>query len=306
VIDPAGEAGRWQLLLVLLVGLAAVSHAAVLIRLADAHPIVIAAFRLGVASLVVVPLAVWRCRREWRALSARGLGFALGAGVMLALHFACWIASLAFTSIANSVVLVSLTPVWIALATVVLLGGRLALLTLASVMLSVLGSVLIGVYSAGGDGHGLLGDGLALAGGVFMAAYLMLGQRVRRELSLLAYIALCYGTAAVLLGVAVVVLELPVTGLGTGTYLAMIALGLVSQVIGHSVYNWVLKRFSPNFVSVCLLGEPVLSGLLGLVYFREAIGVPTLAGGSLILLGIYLGIQAEMPRPAASGTVASG
>jgi len=296
VTTPSGVegSGRWQVLLALLLGLAAVSHAAVLIRLAEAHPVVIAAFRLATASLVVVPLAMLRCRQEWSTLSRQGFCLALGAGALLALHFASWIASLAYTSIANSVVLVSLTPVWIALATVVFLGRRVALLTLGSVALSVLGSAIIGIYSAEDDARGLLGDGLALAGGIFMAGYLMLGQQVRRELSLLAYIALCYGTAAVLLGLAVVMLNLPVMGLGAGTYLAMLALGLVSQVIGHSVYNWVLKRFSPNFVSVCLLGEPVLSGLLGLLYFREAIANPTLIGGGIVLLGIYLGIQAEV------------
>lgn len=283
-----------SVLLALAVGLAAVSHAAVLIRLAEAHPIVIAAVRLAAASLVVVPLALGYHGGEWRRLSPRARWCALGAGAMLALHFASWIASLGFTSIANSVVLVSLTPLWIALATVFILRRSLGTMTLVSVALSIVGSVIIGLHSASGGGQGLLGDALALLGGICMAGYLLLGEQVRRETSLLTYIALCYGTAAVLLVLTVLALQLPVMGLGGRTYAAMIALGLVSQVIGHSVYNWALKQFSPNFVSVCLLGEPVLSGLLGLIYFREAIGNATLVGGGLILLGIYLGIHGEI------------
>lgn len=291
-----GRLERWRVGLALLIGLAAISHAAVLIRLADAHPIVIAAFRLAVAALVIVPLAMFRCRSEWRALSLKGLLYALGAGTFLALHFACWIASLSFTSIASSVVLASLTPVWIVLATVVVFRRRLTFLSLSSVLLSVIGSVIIGIYSVGSAGQSLLGDALALAGGVFMAGYLILGQQVRQELSLLAYISLCYAFAAILLALAVVAMGLPVVGFDARTYLAMIALGLLAQVIGHSTYNWALKHFSPGFVSVCLLGEPILGGLLGLIYLQEGISGPTLIGGTFILAGIYLGIQAEVEK----------
>lgn len=280
---------------VLVVALAAVSHGSIFVRLADAHPFVISAFRVGTAALVVVPLAIGLRWREFAALDRRTVFYSLGAGSFLALHFVTWIASLAHTSIANSTVLVTLNPVWIALVTALVTRRRPGGLVAASVALSVAGCAVIAWGSAGHGAGSLEGDGLAVLGGICAAGYLMMGRLARRQgVSLLTYIALCYGGAAVLLWALVLVLELPITGLSPVTYGAMIGMGLVSQVIGHSGYNWALKLFNPGFIAVCLLGEPIVASALGLVYFGEAIPLATLAGAPIIMTGIYLGARAEL------------
>jgi drug/metabolite transporter (DMT)-like permease len=280
---------------VLLVALAAVSHGSIFVRLADAHPFVISAFRVGTAALIVVPAALALRWREFAALDRKALFYSLGAGAFLALHFVTWIASLAHTSIANSTVLVTLNPVWIALTTALVTRRRPGGLVAASVALSVAGCAVIAWGSAGHGAGSLEGDGLAVLGGMCAAGYLMMGRLARRQgVSLLTYVALCYGGAAALLWALVLVLGLPIAGLTPVTYGAMIGMGLVSQVIGHSGYNWALKLFNPGFIAVCLLGEPIVASALGLVYFGEAIPLATLAGAPIIMTGIYLGARAEL------------
>ena len=283
--------------IVLAVGLIGTSHGAIFARMADAHPIVTSAMRVGLAALVVIPFALWRDYRVFATLKRRPLMLAVGAGVFLAAHFATWIASLDLTSIANSVVLVTLNPIWIAFYTMMvtrrLPPGAVAI----SIMLAVGGSVIIGYGSAGMGGGQLTGDILAVIGGICMSGYLLLGQAARRDLPLLPYVAICYGVAAIILWLAVFAMDLPVMGLSLFTYQAFIGMALFSQVLGHSSYNWALKIFHPGFVAVFVLGEPILSSAFGFVYFGETIGPWTLGGGVLTLAGIAMGAWAELkPR----------
>ena len=234
---------------VLVLALGAVSHGSIFVRIAgEAHPFVISAFRVGTAALIVVPAAIVLRRNELLALGGRTLAYSLGAGFFLAFHFVTWIASLNHTSIANSTVLVTLNPVWIAIATTVATRRRPSGTVVLSIALAVSGCAII-AWGSSADGSGsLLGDGLALLGGLGAAGYLMMGRLARRNgVSLLTYVALCYGASAILLWALVLALGLPIAGLSTTAYQAMIAMGLVSQVIGHSGYNWALKLFNPGF-----------------------------------------------------------
>lgn len=283
------------------IGLIAVSHAVVFIRLAEpADPILIAAVRMGVAALVVLPISLRLSLPEWRGADKAELALAALAGLLLAAHFAVWIASLSLTSIVNSTALVTLNPVWIALYGLFLGRMRPTRLAWASIALAVGGAMLMGWGSARhdagvpGDGAGrLTGDFLALLGGMLMAAYLVIGQRVRARLTLFAYVGICYPAAALALWLAVPAMGAWSDALPAGAWLAMLALGLVSQIIGHTAYNWTLKALSPGFIALCLLGEPVLGALFGMIYFAEYPGPWTWAGGVAILGGVALGLRAE-------------
>lgn len=290
---------RFLTLAVLAAGLGAVAHGAIFARLADADPILISAVRMGVAATVLLPLGL---ATGWAAVRAGGaivFGRALVGGLFLALHFATWIASLDHTTIVNSVILVSLSPIWLSLYAVLVRREPIGRAMLLSVALSLAGSVVVAWFGSGAGGSSsLYGDGLALAGGLCFAGYVLTGQRAmvtgeRHRLPLLAYLGLCYAAAALILWTAVLALGLPVTGLTQVTWLAMIGAGLVSQVIGHSSYNWALQRFSPRFVAVCLLAEPALTTLLGFAYFGEAVHPLVLAGGAIILAAIYIGVRGE-------------
>jgi drug/metabolite transporter (DMT)-like permease len=292
-------------LAILTAGLAAVAHGAIFARLADADPTVISAMRTGVAALIVLPIGLVTGWAAIRAGGATVLARAVLGGGFLALHFATWIASLDHTTIVNSAILVTLSPVWLALYAVFVGREPVRAPTIASVALSLAGSLVIALAGSGAPGAGssLLGDGLALVGGLCFAGYVLTGQRAMvtgasHRLPLLAYLGLCYASAALFLWVAVLALGLPLAGLTEVTWAAMIGAGLVSQVVGHSSYNWALKRFSPRFVAVCLLAEPVVTTMLGYAYFGERVHLLVLAGGAVILAAIWIGARGERPRPA--------
>ncbi|MBI5878820.1 MAG: DMT family transporter [Chloroflexi bacterium] len=274
--------------LVLLGGIIATAFAAVFIRLADAPALVIAAFRLGLASLVLLPVAAARDGAQMRRLSRSALGWALLSGLMLAVHFGTWITSLQYTSVASSVVIVTSSPVWVALASVALLRERLKRITVAGIALAVAGGALIG----GGDltlgGNALYGDLLALVGAWSVAGYFLLGRRLRHELTLVPYIATVYSVAALALLAAVLAGNLPLTGYSAQTYLMFVLLAAVPQLLGHSAYNFALRHLSATLVSVATLGEPIGSTLLAALILGEQPPAVVLIGGLVVLGGIAL------------------
>ena len=275
---------------VLIAAMLAVAHAAIFVRLADVDPLVIAAYRMLIAALALLPFALMLARDQIRALTIREWRLIAVASVFLALHFAAWIEGVARTSIANAVVLVTLTPVWLALWSVLALrkspGWRIWLavaLAIGGGAVMAWGSVQIGMAT-------LIGDGLALAGGILFAAFFLVTDKARRSVGLVAFITLVYAGAAVLLWIPVLALDLPVAGFSRETYFALVAIGLISQVVGHSGFNWAVRTISPMFLALLFLAEPILSTALGWIYFREGFGLATVLGGVLILGAIYLGM----------------
>ncbi|MFW6103413.1 MAG: EamA family transporter, partial [Chloroflexota bacterium] len=171
----------------LFVGIGAISCAAVLVRLADAPFLVVAAYRLVVASSILAPVSLYLSRHELLSLLTKAPGLVLASGAFLALHFALWIASLSYTTVASSVVLVTANPLFVALASYLLFGERLRPWTFAGIGISVVGTALI-ARAAWSTGTGaLLGNGLALAAALAMAAYLLIGRRLRPTTGLLPY-----------------------------------------------------------------------------------------------------------------------
>lgn len=279
--------------LALVSGVLAVSTGAIFARLADAPALVIAAYRVGLASLILTPVAWWWARDELLGLQKEDYILAALAGLALALHFGSWISSLDHTSVANSVVLVNTNPLWVAVLTPSINKERLSRLTKVSIVVSVMGGAVIGAGDFVIGKRALWGDFLALLGSIFAALYLLLGRNLRRRLSLLVYIVLCYGSAALILWIVVLVLRLPVTGFDSGTYKAFVGMALISQIIGHSSYNWALKWFSTSLIAVSLLGEPVGATILAYVIFDEGLTWSKLTGGVFILFGIYLAGKGE-------------
>ncbi len=283
----------------LAIGLAAVSHAIIFARLADAHPLVVAAGRTAIAAAVLLPLALHLRPAEWRWAALRRASLAVVAGLFLAVHFGSWIASVSLTSIPHSAVLVCLTPVWIALWRMAATRRRPASGVVFALALTLAGSAMIAL-DAGGTGQppSLTGDLLALLGGMAMAGYLLIGQRAQADRSLLGYVALCYAVAGGALLAVCGAFAIPMVGLPAATYGWILALGLISQLIGHSVFNWGLRRFTPGFIALFLLGEPVLSAVLAIVYFAEAPGPGAALGAVVVVTGLALGIVAERRQTA--------
>ena len=189
--------------------------------------------------------------------------------------------------------LVNTIPLWVGLFTPLISKDRIRGSTIISIIVSVIGAAIIGFGDFATTGKALWGDMLAVFGAVCAAIYLLFGRNLRRKLSLLTYVAICYGSAAIILWLVVLFLDLPITGYSTQTVAAFWAMALVSQLIGHSCYNWFLKWFSTGLVAVSLLGEPIGSTLLAYLIFGEGLTWMKLIGGLFILSAIYIAASGE-------------
>jgi len=277
----------------LAIGVVSTSCAAILIRLADAPPLVIGAYRLGLASLLLTPLALSLGRRELQRLSRRDLGLAIVSGLFLGLHFAAWITSLELTTVASSVVLVATNPLFVGLASHFLLSEKVDRAMWLGIVVSVIGAAIIGYGDFDVAGKALWGDLLALLGALAGSSYLLMGRRLRARLSLLTYVFPTYWTAAIVLSLGAWIAGDSLAGFSGRTYLMFLLLALVPQIVGHSMLNWALKHLSPTLVSVSILAEPISSTILAYFVLAEAPTPIKMAGGVLVLAGIYVALRGE-------------
>lgn len=294
----------------LVLGILASSTAAILIRFAqsDAPSISIAALRLSFATLMLAPF-VFRSRiHEIRQLARNQLVLIISAGVLLAVHFASWISSLAYTSVASSVVIVATSPIWVAIAAVFLLKEKINRNLVIGLVAGLGGSVLIGLlpdfkingfninFSNSSDvvsTNTVLGNFLAWIGALCSAGYLVIGRKARASISLLSYIFIVYGVAAAVLLVMTFLLGLPLLNLKPSVYLWCFLLALIPQLIGHSSFNWALKFVPVSLVSLFLLVEPIVSTILAILFLNESPKLMELLGGVLILVGVYVATRSN-------------
>ena len=297
---------RSTLTIILLGGILAVSTASIFIKFAQhagAPSIVIAAFRLSLATLGLAPVALTGYRSELRRLTRREWLLALLSGSFLALHFAFWITSLQYTSVASSVVLVTTTPLWVGLLAPLVLHERVGLATYAGLVLALAGGTVVALSDACAWQVGtltcptiatflsrtaFLGDFLALAGAWMAAGYMLVGRRLRAKINLIPYIFVVYGMAAVILIAIMLGMGESPLGLSPITYLWLVLLALIPQLLGHSIFNWALKYIPVSLVSVTLLGEPVGSTVLAFFILQEQPAWLKIIGAILILAGIWL------------------
>ncbi len=282
---------RLRLPIILGAGIVAVSLASILIKFALAEqipPLVIAASRLGIASLIMTPLAWARARDEIRSLTLGEALLALASGVFLALHFAFWISSFDYTSVMSSVVLVATNPLFVALASVILLRESLARSTWIGILVAVAGGFLVGAADLGANGASVAGDLLALAGSIAVSGYVLIGRRLRSKLSLLGYVGVVYSTAALILLTLAIASGASLAGYSPTGYLLLILIALVPQVVGHTAFNYALRYISAALVAVILLSEPVGATLLAVPLLKEIPSPLKLLGGALVLAGILI------------------
>lgn len=307
---PMNTPSRSRIALALLVAILAVSTASIFIRLAqrEAPSLVIAATRLTLATLMLLPIAFLRHQDELRHLVRAGhLPLAFFSGAFLAIHFATWITSLEYTTVASSVVFVSTGPLWVALLSPLFLREPLKRQVGIGLVLATTGGIIIALGDAcewqnglhcpslgiALQGRALWGNFLALVGAWAVSGYLMIGRKLRARVSLVPYISVVYGIAAILLILVALWRGLSFGGYSLSTYFWMLLLALVPQLIGHSTYNWALRYLSATLVAITTLGEPIGSALLAYLILGEMPTPFTTIGGALILAGIYLASQSS-------------
>ena len=291
------------------IGVVFTSLSSILIRLSDAPPLAVASWRMVFTTILLAPLYLHERLRAPQATAAAGpaaggsaagpaaaasgtlrtaVALSAASGAFLALHFALWITSLSYTSVASSTVLVTTHPIIVAIAGFFLLGERVPLRKAVFLVTALAGSVVL-VWGGLFEGESqVLGNLLAWLGAVAVSGYMLLGRVVRRRLSVNAYTMICYPVAALLLGIASALFRVPLSPYPIREFAIFIALALFCTLLGHSLFNWALEYVQTTVVSTSILGEPVIASLLALLLFGETPTITTLLGGAVILGSIYL------------------
>ena len=287
------------------VAILAVSTASIFIRFAQTEgtpSLVIAALRLAFAALLLAPIALTKHIDEIKRFTQTEILLGAFSGIFLAVHFATWISSLEFTSVASSAVFVSTGPLWVALLAPLLLKEHLTQTAVIGLFLSLAGGTIIGLSDACVwdrglscsalqdvlQGRAMWGNFLALIGAFAVSGYLIIGRKLRTRISLIPYIFLVYGMAALTLITIMLASGNTPFGYSPKIYLLIFLLAAIPQLIGHSTFNWLLKHLPATFVAVTTLAEPVGSSILAFFILRETPARFVLAGGCLLLIGIYL------------------
>lgn len=279
-MSPAGAASSY---LLLLFAVLCVSFGSILARLAQAPALAISFHRVFLASLLLLPFALGPLRRSWPSLTRRRRWTLLASGVALALHFATWIASLGYTSVAVSVLLVNTSPLFTVALSRAFLGETAPTLVLWAIGIAMGGA---GIIAAGDWVEGpksLAGVALALAGSVTFSIYQIIGRGLRSALPLNAYVLGVWATAAAVLGVLALPLRVPLVAYSPGTFAVFLALAVVPTLLGHGLVNRSLRFVPAPTVGLFLLGEPLGASVLACFFFGEVPGAWTLAGGLVVL-----------------------
>ena len=274
--------------LAVLVGVFAVSFSALFVRLTTAPALIIATYRLLFTFLILSPYALFRYRTELFTISWRQRGLAAGSGVCLALHLVTWFISLRYTSVASSVVLVTTQPVFVVIGSWLFFREKVSRLAMMGGALALCGSFIIGAADFQIGREAFLGDMLALSAAMFVSGYLLIGRRMRGGVALPVYTFYTYGSSALVLIITSLATQTPFAPYPARDWLIFLALAVVCTVIGHTIFNWVLKHVQASVVSVSILGEPLGAIVWASVFLRE---YPTLRqgiGACFIFGGLFI------------------
>ncbi|HEC11523.1 MAG TPA: DMT family transporter [Acidimicrobiales bacterium] len=275
----------------LTIAVGAISTAAILVRLADAPAMSVAFWRSAGGALLLAPSA-WHHVRKGRGLDRRDARLVMISGLLLGLHFALWLGSLSFTTVASSVTLVTSAPVFVAIGAAVVLGERITRRAWLGILVTSIGAIVIGFGDAGGSApasNALLGDAMALAGAAAVAGYLVIGRGMRRRsVPTAVYASGTYGVAALALLVSVAVVGRPLWGYELGTWAALGGLVLGPQMLGHTMLNEMLERVSATTIAAVVLFEPVGSTLLAWLILGELPVTVFWIGAPMVLTGLVV------------------
>ncbi len=276
--------------IVLVIGVVAVSTAPIFIRLAqrEVPSLAIATWRMTLASFFLLPFVFRRGQIKVKKLKRVKWGFMVISGLFLAIHFATMIVGLSLTSVAILAVLVTTHPLFVALFSYLYLNEAMSRSKIVGIAIAFMGIIVIATGEIGQGTHNLMGDLLALVSAVTMAGYLLIGRQMRKQLPLSTYIFLVYAIAAFSLLITIYILEIPLIGYSTQTWIWILLLSLIPQVIGHSLLNWALRYVTATIVSLQVLAAPVIASFLAWIVLSETPTLITIFGAFFVLYGIFI------------------
>ena len=276
-------------MIMIAIGVLGISVSAIFVRYSQAPSAVTAALRLLWTVLLMSPVTLGKreVRQQFLQADAKSVILSIVSGIFLAIHFALWFESLRHTSVASSTSIVCTEVIWVSLGYCLFMKGKLSMKAVAAIGVAVVGSVMIAWSDSGaGEGH-LYGDALSLMSAVAVAVYMLIGRKVQTRISTTVYTYMVYVSCAAALLVLCLVQGYNLFAYGWGSILVGLGLALCSTIMGHSIFSWCLKYFSPSFVSASKLCEPVVAAILAVFLFREVPKPLQIAGGVLILGSVY-------------------
>ena len=279
----------WKKFIILIVGMASVGIASILIKLCEAPPVVISTYSMSVSALMFLPLFILQKNKQ---MDTKIVNF-LPLGILIAIHFILWITSLEFTTVLSSTVLVTTNPIFVPIISWLLFKEKTKRSVIFAIILSFVGSVFIAMAS-GSQGPGQnFGNLLALLGAIAVSFYLVLGKKVREKSDLITFTFLVNAFASILLITISILTGQKLFNYSKTTYLYFFLIALFPQVIGHTIFNWALRFFSPSFVALSILGEPVFATIFAFIILKEVPVTSELIGSIFILTGIYVAARTE-------------
>ncbi|WLD94803.1 DMT family transporter [Alkalihalobacillus sp. AL-G] len=285
------------------IGVLSVSTSAILVKLSTAPAPVIASYRLLFTTLMMLPFILLSFRGSFRLIQRRDVLFCFLSGVFLAIHFILWFESLNYTSVASSVVLVALQPIFAFAGTYLIFKERLHWKGLLGGALAIGGSLIISWGDFQISGMALFGDFLALLGAAAVTVYYLFGQEVRKRIHLMPYTFLVYGMATVTLFIYDLSLGYSLGPYPAEDWIYFLLLALFPTLLGHTIFNWALKYVSTSVISMSILGEPIGASILAYFILNETLRIEQLIGGFIILSGIYLFIRKRREKAIVTGEV---
>jgi drug/metabolite transporter (DMT)-like permease len=279
--------------LIVIIGVIFVSFSSILVKASSAPALIISTYRLAFTVILITPSALIKCKKEFKEIKWTTLLLSAVGGILLALHFATWITSIKYTSIASSTVLVNTHPIFIVALTWLLFREKQSKRALFSIGLTILGGAVI---SSGDNTLGsnvLYGDMLAVLGAAFVSGYMLIGRIIRQKLSVTAYTLIVYLSCTLTLLTLNLITSTPLYPYSLKEFAIFLALAVCCTILGHSIFNWSLEYVKPTFLSVSMLGEPVFATIWAIFIFAELPTLWNVVGSVMILWGIYIFSKAE-------------
>lgn len=283
-------------MIMIVIGVIGISLSAIFVKYSTAPSSVTAAFRLLWTVILMTPIVLGKenVRKEFVSIDRKTLGLCVLSGIFLAIHFVLWFESLKHTSVASSTTIVCTEVIWVAFGFCIFMKGKLSWKAVVAIVITFLGSIWIAWSdSATGSLH-LYGDGLALLAAVAVAVYTLIGRVVREKISTTVYTYTLYVVCALVLILTCVVQGYGLFDYGMSAVLVGLLLAIFSTILGHSIFSWCLKYFSPAFVSASKLCEPVVAAGFAVFLFSEIPTLLQIVGSVMILGGVYYYSRIEM------------
>lgn len=276
-------------IIMIVVGVIGISLSSIFVKYSTAPSAVTAAYRLLWTVLLMSPVTFGKreIRQELFLVSIRNLLLSCLSGIFLAFHFTLWFESLHHTSVASSTTIVCTEVIWVSIGYALFLKGKMGLRSMLAIGVTLVGSALIAFADSSAGGAHLYGDLLSLLAAITVAAYVLLGRVVRETVSTTVYTYIVYSSCAAVLLLFCLFQRNSLFGYGPSGIIVGILLAIFSTILGHSIFSWCLKYFSPSFVSASKLCEPVVAAILAGFLFGEAPSVLQLIGGAMILGGVF-------------------